>query len=103
MAEEKYKVSEEFVKELGQRIWNSMDGYIIIPIDEYLTSIGIFDECAISNNVHRSIEESINKVGPADCYFKVSGISNGYELKFSLIPKNPWYLIEEDTENKNMT
>ena len=102
MAEEKYKVSEEFVKELGQRIWNSMDDYIIIPIDEYLTSIGI-DEYKISNNVHRSIEESINKVGPADCYFKVGGISNGYELKFSLIPKNPWYLIEEDTENKNTT
>ena len=56
MAEEKYKVSEEFVKELGQRIWNSMDGYIIIPIDEYLTSIGIFDEYKISNHVHRSIE-----------------------------------------------
>lgn len=95
---DKYKPTKEFLKKLGLKILNTKEGFIAIPVDEYLRSIGSVEKLKISaNNVYRSIEESINKVGPADYYFKVIGINKGEDFKISLIPKEPWVL----KRNKN--
>lgn len=89
---DKYKTTRNLVKELGLEILNSEEGFIIKSVDEYLTSIKSNTERKPSNHINRAIEEYINKVGPADYYFKVDGVNGGKDLKFSLIQKEPWVL-----------
>lgn len=93
--DDKYKVTEEFVRELGLRILNTKKGCMIVSVDEYLNLIGNEDERKLSYNIYRSIEESINKVSPANYYFKVNGTNKGQDFKISIIPKKPWILKEE--------
>ncbi|MDW7776262.1 MAG: hypothetical protein SCH39_08020 [Methanosarcinales archaeon] len=88
----KYKVTKEFVKELGEKILNTKEGFIILSVDKYFNSIGYGGERKLSDNINRSIKEFINKVGPADYYFQVNGINEGQDFKFSLIPREIWML-----------
>lgn len=92
---EKYKVTEKFVREIGDKILNSDKGFLIISADDYFTSIGYNGEKKLTNNIHRAIKEYINQKGPADYYFEVKGANDGKDFEISLIPKEPWCLIKE--------
>ena len=91
----KYKVTQEFVKEIGEKILNSKQNSLTISADEYFTSIGYNGEKKPTTHIHRAIEEYINKKGPADYYFDVKGDKNDKDFKISLIEKEPWCLIKE--------
>lgn len=81
-------------KKLIRRVYGSKNKVLEVSVDEYCVIAKCDSTGLIAKNIRRSVEEAINKKGPADYYIKVDAINELDRFRMCLVPKDVWLLTK---------